>query len=625
MEKGYHGKILTFDLTTGKTEQEEPGESFYRQYVGSGLMGAYYLLTRTPSGIDPLSEENLLMFMSSVVGGQPAPGLARFTVCGKSPLTGGIGEARSEGPFAIALKASGYDGIILSGRCASPSVLVLEDGKVSVQDAGFLWGRGVEETTNALEEIYGKNIHAAVIGPAGEKLVRFANIISDYCHEASRGGMGAVMGAKNLKAVVLKGGSLPETADCSAVAKFTPWFDEKMHNNILSMWQHDEPGFGVWIHTHGIDASVGVNNYQSAACTYLDEFKPEKFKQYYRGIAQCPGCPNNCIKCYAVDEKRKRMGGLHQEISGSMGPNIGNRSARKIVEYNVLCNDYGLDPNALGYVISFAQECAQRGILDTQGLNLQFSDEADISELIRDIVQRRGLGDILAEGCTRAAEKIGYGAEKYALSIKGSEMTPIEPRSQTNLALGFATAAVGPRYEICEHDWDFDTRVGWKHTLDYCRTLGIRERIPMDYLGKKKVRNYKELSNLWSAADGLGICLFSTAPTRVYSIEDMARLVHAITGWETSSYEVMRIGALRQHLYRMYNNREGIGADKDILPDRFFDEGIDYGMHQGVKLDREIFLKCRELYYGMMGWDKEGRPTEAVLYDFGLEWLCEEG
>ncbi len=619
--KGYHGKLLFMNLSSGFTQIEEPDENFYRKYVGHGIMGAYFLLTKTKKNTDAFSEENLLMFMSSVVSGHEYAGLARFTVCGKSPVTGGIGEARSEGPFAAALKKTGYDGIILNGKCEAPSVLYLEDGRAELKCAEKIWGKTVSETMDILMEEYGTDIHAAVIGPAGENRVRFANIISDWCHEASRTGMGAVMGSKNLKAVVIKGGKLPGVNNPDHLEKYQIWFKKKMMENVLSKWQYDFPGFGVWIHTHGIDASVSVNNYQSAACSYLDRFRPEMFEPYYRGEAGCPGCPNNCIKVYAEDEAKEKLGGIHQEIAGALGPNVGNASAGRVVGLNVLCNDLGLDPNSLGYVISFAQECSQRGILKETELNFTFGESADLEKIAEAIAYRKGIGDTLAEGSARAAEKIGGGAKNYALTVKGNEMTPIEPRSQTNLALGFATAAVGPRYEICEHDWDFDTRVGWAHTLDYCRTLGIRERIPMEYLGEKKVHNYKMLSNLWAASDGLGICLFSTAPTRVLSLENMAELVADITGWETSSYEIMRIGELKQHIFRIYNVREGLSAADDRLPDRFFEEEIDFGMHKGVKLDRIKFEECMKTYYGMMGWNEQGVPRKGILYDFGLEDL----
>ena len=545
---GYNGKMMFLDLSTGAVQVERPEEAFYRRYAGNGAMAAFYLMTRTSAGLDAFAPENLLMFMSGAVNGQEGPGLARFAVCGKSPVTGGIGEARCEGPFAMALKRTGYDGIVLSGRLSEPGILVVEDGAASILPAGALWGRSVSEATDALLERY-PGAGCAVIGPAGENRVRFANVVADKCHQASRSGMGAVMGAKRLKAVVLKGGTLPPVADPEALAAIGAAFERRIAGNPLAMWQHERPGFGVWIHTHGIDASVCVNNYQSATCGYLDRFKPEVFAPFYRGVAKCPGCAMDCVKRYAADPAGADSGGLHQEIGGAMGPNIGNASAETVVRANVLCNEYGMDPDSLGYVISFAQELAQRGLMDPEGLDLSFGG-GDALKLAERIARREGLGDLLAEGSERAAKRIGGEAMRYAMTVKGCEMVPFEPRSQTNLALCYAVGPTGPRYDACEHDWDFDTRVGWSHTLDLCRAVGILDRIPMDYLGEKKVRNFKALNVLWSAMDALGVCLFATAPTRVLSLRDIAALVASVTGWETSDYEAMRLGALRLTLFR---------------------------------------------------------------------------
>jgi len=198
-------------------------------------------------------------------------------------------------------------------------------------------------------------------------------------------------------------------------------------------------------------------------------------------------------------------------------------------------------------------------------------------------------------------------------------MVCFEPRTQTNLALGYATAPIGPRYDINEHDWDFDTEVGWEHTLNSARTLGILERIPMDYQGVDKVRNFKALATLWSAADALDLCIFAIAPTRVYTLEDMAALLGAVTGWVTSSYEIMRFGERRLHLMRVYNLREGLTAADDTLPARFFEEGVQAGRWQGVKLDREKFGAMIRTYYRMMGWDDAGAPRYETLIDHQID------
>jgi aldehyde:ferredoxin oxidoreductase len=212
---------------------------------------------------------------------------------------------------------------------------------------------------------------------------------------------------------------------------------------------------------------------------------------------------------------------------------------------------------------------------------------------------------------------------RIVLHVKGLELVPFEPRSQTNLALGYAVAPIGPRYDICEHDWDFDTQVGWEHTLALSRTLGILERIPMQEISPRKVRNFKALVTLWSAADALDFCIFAIAPTRLLSLAQMSEMLRAVTGWETSSYEIMRFGERRLHLMRWYNLREGRTAADDRLPDRFFTEPIASGPRRGDVLERAAFAEAIRTFYAMMGWDDEGRPTLATLYDHGLEWVLE--
>ncbi|MGB4609630.1 MAG: aldehyde ferredoxin oxidoreductase C-terminal domain-containing protein [Saccharofermentanales bacterium] len=622
MSFGYHGKILYVDLTHKSFREQKPSEIEYRRYGSGSVMAVTKLLLETPVGIDAFDPEAYLMFFNGILGGHRAPGLARFTITGKSPATGGIGEARCEGPFAHALKRSGYDGIIFHGKSEQPVMLLIEDQIPQLISAEEVWGEKVSDTVEKIKADYPDSSIAA-IGPAGENKVRFANVICDQNHQASRAGMGAVMGSKNLKAVVITSGHMPEVFAPDQLEEISLNFVKKMQENTLSMWQYNRPGFGAWIHTHGIDAALCVNNYQTSKCDYTDQFTPEKFAEFYKGESPCPYCPNNCIKRYATDSDNEFMGGLHQEALGSLGPNIGNSDLKKIIQANVLCNEYGMDPNSLGFTISFAQEAKQNGTLDESllsGLNLDFSPDVDLEKLTIMIAKRQGLGDILAEGAALAAEKIGNDSQKFAMTVKGNELVSTECRSQTNLALGYATAAVGPRYDICEHDWDYDTEVGWDHSMNYSRTLGILERIPMYYSGPEKVNDYKVLNNLWSAVDALGMCLFASAPTRVYSLQEMADLFRQVTGFETSSYEIMRLGELKNHLFRLYNYREGFSKKDDKLPDRFFEQEINAGALAGKKLDREQFEYNIVFYYQMMGWDESGCPRRATLYDYGVDW-----
>ena len=443
-------------------------------------------------------------------------------------------------------------------------------------------------------------------------------------------GMGAVMGAKKLKAVVLKPGSRPPVFDAASLGQTTADFAGRIAGNDLSAWQKNPPGFSCWLYLHGLDAALCVNNYRNCALDHAENYQEERFLERHRGPSACPGCPNDCIKfIHPLDgaDLDPRAAGMHQEITGTMGANLGIDDLDAVLRANNRCNQHGLDPTSLGFTISFAMELFERGILtaaDNDGQALAFGDAAAALAMLEKIAARQGLGDLLAEGTRLAARQLGPEAEACAMQVKGLEMVCFEPRSQTNLALGYAVAPIGPRYDICEHDWDFDTEVGWDHTLQLSRTIGILERIPMGHIGADKVRNFKALFNLWSAADALDFCIFAIAPTRLLSLRQMAEMLHATTGWETSSYEIMRLGERRNHLMRIYNLREGLTAADDRLPDRFYEEPIASGPRQGDCLDREAFQGAVRTFYAMMGWDDDGRPTPATLHDAGLEWVLDQ-
>ncbi|MBI2681485.1 MAG: hypothetical protein HYX25_10840 [Candidatus Solibacter usitatus] len=601
---GYHGKILHVDLTARRAWIEEPGEIFWRVYAGGGLLAAYFLMRDTQAGIDAFDPRNLLILTSSVLAGHPYAGLARFTAASKSPLTGGIGETRAEGPFGMALKGSGADTLIFHGAFVAPCHVMVEAGAVTFHDAAAEWGLGVERTVDNLESRFGNQIHTAVIGPAGENRVLYASIISDRSYAAARMGMGAVMGSKQLKSVILRGDNRPPVADAAACAELTAQYEAKMRGNPLTRWQLDPPGFSAWVHLHGTDAALCTRNYTQGVFEGESAYEKSRFLPHYLHDGNCPGCPNGCIKFF--DDPRS--GGIHQEITGALGPNLGIASPEFIFQANILCNDFGLDPTSLGFTLSMAMEAGA----------LSFGDTEAVLRLIPEIAHRRGPGNVLADGAKRAALQLGG----PALHVKGLEMVPFEPRTQTNLALGYAVAPIGPRYDICEHDWDYDTQGGWEHTLENSRAAGILERIPMDFLGPRKVRNFKALATLWSGADALDFCIFAIAPVRVFSLSDMARMLAAVTGWNTTAYEIMRYGERRLHLMRMYNLREGFTAADDTLPDRFFDDPLDMpgSRWHGKRLDRAAFAHAIVTYYRMMGWDDAGRPLPETLIDYQLEW-----
>lgn len=614
---GYHGRVLHVDLTARDNWVETPDDKFWRIYAGGGLLATAYLIRESPPKIDAFDPSNLLIFTSSVVAGHPYAGLARFTAAAKSPLTGGIGETRCEGPFGMALKRSGADAVIIRGAATVPTSVLIEadTSKVTFHDAASLWGKCVSESVDELEAKFSRDIHTAVIGPAGENRVRYASIVTDRSYQAARMGIGAVMGSKSLKALVIKGENAPPLANEAVCRALTASYAARMRDNPLTRWQLDPPGFSAWVHTHGTDAALCVRNYRESVFEAAEQYRPEQFMRHYLRDGTCPGCPNNCIKVFRGGTDARA---LHQEISGTLGPNCGITQLETVLRANIKCNELGLDPTSLGFTLSMAMECVERKLLNAP---VRFGEADGMLKMIDDIAYRREFGDVLAEGCRLAAQHIGGDAPRYALHVKGLEMVCFEPRTQTNLALGYAVSPTGPRYDICEHDWDFDTTVGWEHSLDSSRTLGILERIPMNYLGADKVRNFKALLTLWSAADALDLCIFAIAPTRVLTLAEVAQMVAAITGWDTSSYEIMRFGERRLHLMRLYNLREGLSAADDTLPARFFDDPILTGQWAGTRLDRTRFDDAIRTFYRMMGWDDTGQPLLETLIDSHLSEL----
>ncbi len=529
---GYNGAILHIDLTEQRSWVETPDEDWFRIYGGGGLMGAFFMMRDIEAGIDAFDPKNLLIFASSVIAGNDGPGMARFSVVSKSPLSGGIAETRVEGPFGRFLKGSSYDAVICHGTAAKPVVVVLEGGQIRFYPADDLWGQNTARTTATLESRYADSskglvrdsVQIATIGPAGENKVRYASIVTSYCIQAMRVGVGAVMGSKNLKAFVLCGCQTTPVADPEALASIKSGFAERMLDNTLSRWQKNPPGFSASADLSDYDtAYIGYENYRSNLKVENSDYTRSKYLEFNSGHIACPGCPNDCIKIIDPGASNQLSAGIHQEVTGSMGPNLGNPNLKLMLEANVLCNESGLDPVSPGFSLSFAMECFDAGAIGprrTDGRDLSFGNESVIIPLIKDIAYRRGFGDILAEGTRRAAKTIVIS--------------------------------------------------GWDHPLEHSRTLRILKRLPMQHVGRDKVRNYKVLNTIRSACDTLNLCIFASAPTRVLSLEMIASLVTAVTGWNTSSYEFMRWGERRNHLMRAYNLREGLVKDQDTLPQRFF-------------------------------------------------------
>jgi len=626
MRYGHTGRTLSVDLTNGTFTDEQITDKEWRRYVGGSLMGVVHLLRQTRPDLDPYDPKMLFMLWSSVVSGQPYVGLARCCFVAKSPLTGGIGEARVEGPFGVALKASGFDGLIFQGCSDLPRYLLLEDGVPTLHDASSVWGLDTGETTRRLRETHGNDAQVATIGVSGERRVRFAGIVTSQRHVAARMGMGAVMGSKNLKAIVLKGGVLPDVYDSVELERITADYSTRMERNVLTKAQFDAPGFGALI-TAGADITgyVGTQNYRGSRLPTVPAGTRTQLIDRLiadASVGACPGCPNDCIKTFrnTVDDE---TGSLDEETLVAFAFGLGITDVDPLLNLNAKCHLWGVDPVSLSFALSMVMEAANDGVPAATSLSLpipSFGQTEEIIHAIERVATRVPEAALLADGTKRAVARLGPSMSPYAMEVKGQEMVYFDPRASAGQALAYAVSPLGPRYDIVEHDIDFDPTHGYPHGLDQMRALGVLGMEPMGQLDDRRVARTSTLLNLWSGLDALGICLFAGPPLRGLDLATVAKLVAAVTGWRMSDDEVFTWGRRRWQLMRIYNLREGLAADQDMLPDRFFDTPVDHGEHEGSKLDRSSFARALALYYRVNGWDPGGEPTPEVLLELDLEW-----
>lgn len=630
MTYGYHGKILRIDLSKRKIEIEYPDEVFYRRYWGSSCQGLYYLLKELPVGIDPLGPQNILIFTPGIATGIPASGFCRFTVQAKSPLTGGLAESQSSGYFSPELKFAGWDGIIFKGKSEKPVYLWIKDDRVEIKDASHLWGMDIGFTEdNIREELNEPRARMAVIGPAGENLVRFACIINNKRHAAGRNGLGAVMGSKNLKAVVVRGTKKVNIFDKETVIELAKKFKNNYKNNPddknLSLF-----GTGYYTLLNNESGTLPVRNFKTGHDERADAISGETItEEILKKHAPCWGCAVGCKP--VIDSSKARdidpeFGGPEYETIASLGSNLDIFDADAVCRAHVLCNKYGQDTISTGGTIAWAMECYELGLItknDTGGIEVKFGDSKIMLQLIEDIAFKRGFGKLLSEGSARASEKIGRGSERYALHSKKQEIPMHDPRVKGMLALSYSISSVGADHTRVEHDCDFDFHAP-KVYRDQAKCLGILEPLESVVLDEKKVRWHYYLKQHFSLLDALPVCMLTVAPVRTHTMSDLMKLLSAATGWEVTLWEMMKLGEKRFVMARCFNTREGFTSKDDTLPERMF-EPIETGPTRGNKLDKANFLKMKKLYYEICNWDTEtGIPRRAKLIELELDWLNPE-
>jgi len=625
MPNGYNGCILHVDLSTGHWEVENPPETWFRKYLGGGAMASYYLLNELKPNTDPLSEENLLLFTSNVVSGAPISGFSRYTVAARSPLTGAYGESEAGGWWGPELKFAGFDGVVVRGKSDRPVYLWIYDGNVEIRDASSLWGLDNGETRDRIiKELGDPKIRIASIGPAGEYQVKFANIINELRHANGRTGMGAVMGSKGLKAIAVRGKGRMRFSDPDRVKEISKWHNARIGSFPPNVLHHQLGTPGVL----GILNKVGIlptRNFREGVFEGAERISGEAMQRtILKGTGSCYACAVRCKRVVACDEPYPvdpRFGGPEYETLAALGSLCGIDNLPAIARGHELCNRLGMDTISTGALIAFAMECFEEGILnerDTGGKPLRFGDAGAMLWLIEEIGHRRGLGDLLAQGVRRAAEEIGRGAQALSFHIKGQEIPMHDPRGKTGVALGYALSPTGADHNEAAPDTRFQANAPF---LDTLAPLGILEPIDPLSLGPDKVKAFAILQQVWSLYNSLGVCIFVAAPLFTsLTFPKLVEVVGAITGWETSLWELLKVGERANVMARIFNLREGIGPEEDRVFRRLH-EPLPGGPLKGKYIDPETFQDAVNLYYEMMGWDNHGRPTRGKLIELGLEWL----
>jgi len=626
-------RILDVDLNNGKIEKRTLPADTYRLYPGGSALGLYLLLQDMPAGVDPLSPGNILVMAVSPLTGLPISGLSRMTITTKSPLTGAIGDSQAGGFFPADLKANGWDAVIFRGRAEKPVYLSINGEKAELRDAGQAWGKVTGDAEKVFrDDLEDDKLQIAQIGPAGENMVRYASVMN-MCNRANgRNGTGAVMGSKNLKAVVVRKRQKSKPVDKETFRKLAGLAKERIRENsvVSSLAEHGTDSGLIGLHIEGY---LPTRNWHSG---YFPEGAEDITGEtmsatILKNRDTCHACSVRCKRVVEVPGKVDPLyGGPEYETCGALGSYCGITSLEAIAKANQLCNMYGLDTISCGGTISFAMECFENGLIDqedTGGLQLTFGNEEVMFELIKQIAYKEGFGRLLAEGSLEAAKQIGEEAIAFSITSKKQELPAHMPQQKPSLGIIYAINPFGADHQSSAHD-PVLTASPKNMIREFLHQVGIWKGYSPDdilTLDEEKVRFAYNTQCFYSLADSLCLCQFVWGPSwQLYGPTDLVDLCRSGLGWETSLYELMLVGERRINMMRFFNSREGFTREDDTLPERLF-KPLPDGPSEGVALNREDFEKAKDLYYQFAGWDRNtGNPKDSTLKKLSLDWLLEK-
>jgi len=591
---GWTGKLLRVDLTTRKTEVEAIPETWLREYLGGRGLGVRYAAKEIPAGADPLAPEMPLYFFNGPLTASRAPTSGRFSVISKSPLTGTIFDSNSGGQWATELKRAGLDGIAISGAADKPVMLSIANEKAEIRDAAELWGLDTAETQVRVREMTDAKARVICIGPAGEKRVLLSALINDRDRAAGRGGLAAIAGAKNLKAISVRGTGQFDPADGEALQAAAKRAVKAIKKNPVTGDALPTLGTAVLVnvmHAHGM---LPTRNFTAGTFNNAEGISGEKItERILEKRSGCFNCPIACGRTTRLDDESGE--GPEYETAWSFGAQCGISNLEAVTRANYRCNRLGLDTISMGSTIGCAMELSERGLL---GEELSFGDAASIVGLVEDTALARGLGQRLGQGSKRLAEDCG--APDAAMHVKGLELPAYDPRGAQGHALSYVTSNRGGchlrAYMISPEI------LGQPCLLDRFSTKGKAELVIV-------------MQDLSAAVDGLVLCRFVQF---AMGPDPLAEMLSAAIGEDVSGEELMRVGARTYALERLFNAREGFGRKDDILPPRFLESPLAEGASRGRLVELGPML---DEYYALRGWDDDGRPGNDQVAGLNLPSL----
>ncbi len=607
---GYHGAVLSVDLSARTAVREPIDESVLRKFIGGAGLASYLLYTRCPAGVDPLAPENPLIFATSPLVGSRLTTSSKFAVAAKSPLTGMIGDSLSSSFLAVELKRLGCDALVITGRAERPTLLALEDDDARFLDASDLAGLSTFDTERRVRERLGRRFRVACIGPAGESGVLYASIANDGGRQAGRTGAGAVMGAKNLKAIAARGRRPAAVFDRERLNAMARELSAKSLGPATEKYR--ETGTMANVAVFDRLGALPTRNFQQSTFEHVEAVSGETMRrENFVKNAHCANCTIGCEKILSVgDGARKSSGRMEYESAFALGPLLGMSDREAVIRASHYCDAVGMDTISAGGSIAWAMECFERGVLtmeDTDGLELRFGNADALLPCLEAIATRRGkLGNMLADGTRRAAAAVGGGSDAWALHVKGLELPGYEPRSLQTMALALAVSTRGACHNRSSaYEADFSNRV------DRLEASAERGKITADG------------EDFSAALDSLIWCKFLRKAFGDFWAES-ADAMNLITGWDISPRELKQAGERINNLRKLFNIREGWSREDDTLPPRALEEPLSDGVAAGTSISKYELDMMICSYYAYRGWDSDGNISIAALERLDLRDLPQE-